>query len=127
MKQESDDLQVIVKAKGLVLDTVKTTSNCNRFPKKYRFTLCDRMQNKAMTIYESLLEANRIHLGYKNERYNLQSKAITNCDELLFYIEMCLELQIITPGCAENWSKLVSDIKFMTIKWRTTDKERTSA
>lgn len=127
MKQENDDLQVIVKAKSLVFDTIKTTSNCNKFPKKYRFTLCDRMQNKAMTIYESLLEANRTHLNYKNERYNLQSKAIINCDELAFYIEMCLELEIITPGCAENWSKLVSDIKFMTIKWRTKDKERTSA
>ena len=127
MKQETDDLQVIIKAKQLVLDTVKTTSNCKKFPKKYRFTVCDRMQNKAMTIYESLLEANRTHLSYKNERQNLQSKAITNCDELLFYIEMCLELEIITPGCAENWSKLVSDIKFMTIKWRTKDKERTLA
>lgn len=124
MKQETDDLQVIIKAKKLVFDTIKTTSNCNKFPKKYRFTLCDKMQNKAMAIYELLFEANRTHLSYKNERYNLQSKAITNCDELLFYIEMCLELEIITPGCTENWSKLVSDIKFMTIKWRTKDKER---
>lgn len=127
MQQETDDLQVIVKAKSLVLDTIKTTSNCNKFPKKYRFTLCDKMQNRAMMIYESLLEANRTHLSYKNERCGLQTKAVTYCDELLFYIEMCLELAIITPGCAENWSKLVSDIKFMTIKWRTKDKERTSA
>lgn len=59
MKQVNDDLQVIIKAKDLVKHTVKLTSNCNKFPKKYRFTLCDRMQNKAMSIYELLLEANK--------------------------------------------------------------------
>ena len=124
MKQEHDDLQVIIKAKKLVAETIRITSNCDKFPKKYRFTLCDKMQNKAMTIYELLLEANRTHLNYKNERYNLQSKAIINCDELLFYIEMCLELKIVTPGSVEEWSKLASDIKFMAIAWRTKDKER---
>lgn len=124
MKQAKEDLQVIVKAKSLTVHTIKVTSNCKKFPKKYRFTLCDRMQNKAMTIYESLLEANRTLLSNKSERSNLQTKAILNCDELLFYIEMCLELQIIQPNSAEYWSGLVSDIKHMTIAWRTKDKNR---
>ena len=128
MKQENDsDLKVITKAQELAVHTIKITSNCNKFPKKYRFTLCDRMQNKAMTIYELLLEANRIKLSDISDRNCLQTKAITNCDELLFYIEMCLQLQIIEPNSAEYWSKLVSDIKFMTIKWRSKDKERYSA
>lgn len=124
MKQASDDLRVIVKAKELVIHTVKITSNCKKFPKKYRFTICDRMQTKAMTTYELLLEANRTHLSNKVARNELQTRAITNCDELLFYIEMCLELNIIAANSAEYWSKLVSDIKFMTIAWRTKDKER---
>lgn len=124
MKQANDDLRVIVKAKELTVHTIRVTSNCKRFPKKYRFTLCDRMQNKAMTIYELLLEANRTHLSNKDLRSELQTKAILNCDELLFYIELCLELEIIASNSAEYWSKLVSDIKFMTIKWRTKDKER---
>ena len=63
MKQENNELKVIVKAKELAVHTIKLTSNCNKFPKKYRFTLCDRMQNKAMNIYELLLEANRTHLN----------------------------------------------------------------
>lgn len=124
MKQANDDLKVIIKAKELVTHTIKITSNCNKFPKKYRFTLCDRMQTKAMTIYESLLEANRTFLGNKVARFELQTRAITNCDQLLFYIEMCLELNIIAANSAEYWSKLVSDIKYMTIAWRTKDKER---
>lgn len=124
MKQVNDDLKVIVKAKELAIHTVRLTSNCNKFPKKYRFTLCDKMQNKALAIYELLLEANRTLLTNKVERINLQTKAITNCDELLFYIELCLELNIIASNSAEYWSKLVSDIKFMAIAWRTKDKER---
>lgn len=124
MKQETDDLKVILKAKELTVHTIKVTSNCKKFPKKYRFTLCDRMQNKAMTIYELLLEANRTHLSNRLLRNELQTKAILNCDELLFYIELCLQLNIIESSSAEYWSKLVSDIKFMTIAWRTKDKER---
>ena len=124
MKQANDDLKVIVKAKELAVHTVRLTSNCNKFPKKYRFTLCDKMQNKSLAIYELLMEANRTILTNKIERIGLQTKAITNCDELLFYIELCLELNIIAPNSAEYWSKLVSDIKFMTIAWRTKDKER---
>ena len=80
-----------------------------------------------MIIYELLLEANRTHLDNIVLRNQLQSKVILSCDELLFYIELCLQLNIIEPNSAEYWSKLVSDIKFMTIKWRTKDKERQSA
>lgn len=127
MKQESNDLKVVIKSKELAVHTIKVTSNCNKFPKKYRFTLCDKMQKKSMNIYELLLEANRVNLSDIKTRNELQTKAILNCDELLFYIEMCLQLNIIQPNSAEYWSKLVSDIKFMTIKWRTKDKERYSA
>lgn len=124
MKQGKDDSQVIIKAKKLCVHTIKVTSNSKKFPKKYRFTLCDKMQNKAMSIYEYLLEANRTLLSEKVVRNDLQTKAIINCDELLFYIEMCLDLEIIQPNSAEFWSGLVSDIKFMTIAWRSKDKQR---
>lgn len=124
MKQDGNELRLIIKAKELTVHTIKLTSNCNKFPKKYRFTLCDRMQNKAMTIYELLLEANRTSLNDKEIRSALQTKAILNCDELLFYIELCLQLSIIEANSAEYWSKLVSDIKFMALSWRAKDKER---
>lgn len=86
------ELQVIVKAKQLAAHTLKVTSNCNRYPKKYRFSLVDKMQIKSMDIYEALMEANRTALtDYKRERSELQTKAITYCDELIFYIELsCL-------------------------------------
>ena len=121
----STDLQVILKAKDLAEHTLRITSNCNRYPKKYRFSLVDKMQIKSMEIYESLMEANRTAIkAYKRERSELQTKAITYCDELLFYIELSFKLNIINEKSMEYWSKMVSDIKHMAIAWRTKDKER---
>lgn len=90
------DLKAILKAKELAEHTLRITSNCNRYPKKYRFSLVDKMQNKALKIYEYLYEANRTDLRlYRKERSELQTKAITHCDELLFYIELSMKLNII--------------------------------
>lgn len=121
----ADDLQVILKAKELAVHTLRITSNANRYPKKFRFSLVDKMQNKSMEIYEVLFEANRTDIkDYKRERLELQTKAITYCDELLFYIEMSFELNIINDASLVYWSKMVSDIKHMAIAWRTKDRKR---
>ena len=121
----ADDLQVILKAKELAVHTLRITSNANRYPKKFRFSLVDKMQNKSMDIYEALLEANRTDItDYKRERLELQTRAITYCDELLFYIEMSFELNIINDASMGYWSKMVSDIKHMAIAWRTKDRKR---
>lgn len=121
----SSDLQVIIKAKDLAEHTLRITSNCNRYPKKYRFSLVDKMQIKSLDIYESLMEANRTDIKmHKRERNELQTKAITYCDELIFYIELSFKLNIINSKSMEYWSKMVSDIKHMTIAWRTKDRQR---
>lgn len=52
-----NDLQVIVKAKELAVHSFKLTSNCNRYPKKYRHSLVDRIQVKSLDIYDTLMEA----------------------------------------------------------------------
>lgn len=125
MADNTKELQVILKAKELAKHTFMLTSNPNRYPKKYRFSLVDKMQNKCLNIYESLLEANRSDIkDYKRERLELQTNAITYCDELLFYIELSCELNIISSKSMEYWSKMVSDIKHMAIAWRTKDRNR---
>ena len=120
-----EKLDVITKAMELAEHTLRITSNCNRYPKKYRFSLVDKMQNKALSIYEKLQEANRTDIkDYKRERQELQTKAITYCDQLLFYIELSYKLQIINNKSMEYWSKMVCNVKHMTIAWRSKDRER---
>ncbi len=119
------ELKVILKAKELAKHTLKVTSNANRYPKKWRFSLVDKMQNKSLEIYEVLHEANRTDIrDYKRERLELQTKAITYCDQLLYYIEMSHELQILGEKSMEYWSKMVCDVKRMAIGWRTADSKR---
>ena len=61
MLMSETDLKVIVKAKDLATHSFQLTSNCNRYPKKYRHSLVDKIQIKSLEIYETLLEANRIN------------------------------------------------------------------
>lgn len=63
-----NDLKVIVKAKELAIHSFKLTSNSNRYPKKYRHSLADRIQLRSLDIYDTLLEANRINNTTKRTR-----------------------------------------------------------
>lgn len=119
------ELKVILKAKELAKHTFIKTCNVNHYPKKLRFSLVDKMQNKSLEIYEMLHEANRTNLKtYQRERLELQTKAITYCDQLLYFIELSQELKLISMGEVEYWSKLVRDVKHLAIAWRTKDRER---
>ena len=120
-----ETFKTVLKAQALAEHTLRVTSNCNRYPKKYRFSLVDKMQNKSLEIYECIMEANRTDLRYfKRERSELQTRAITYCDQLIFYIELSYKLGIINEKSMEYWSKMVSDVKHMTISWRTKDENR---
>ena len=119
-----NDLKVIVKAKDLAVHSFKLTSNCNRYPKKYRHSLVDEIQKKSLQIHNTLLEANRINnVTKKRERLEMITAAITYCDEMLFYIELSMSLNLLADNSAAYWSKMVSDVKFMAIAWRTKERE----
>jgi hypothetical protein len=118
-----NDLKVIVKAKELAVHSFKLTSNCNRYPKKYRHSLVDKIQIKSIDIFEVLMEANRIsNVTDKRNRCETITKAITYCDELLFLIELSMALGLLADNSAAYWSKMVSDVKYMAIAWRTKEK-----
>ena len=114
------DLKVIMKAKELAIHSFRLTSNANRYPKKYRHSLVDQIQKKSLDIYDALLEANTINnVTRKALRCDTITKAITYCNQLLFYIELSMNLTILSSESAAYWSKMVSDVKFMAIAWRT--------
>lgn len=119
-----NDLKVIVRAKELAVHSFKLTSNSNRYPKKYRHSLVDRIQIKSLDVYETLFEANRIdNRTQKRERCETITRAITLCDEMLFYIELSMNLGLLSDGSAAYWSKMVQDVKYMSIAWRTKERQ----
>lgn len=118
------ELKVIVKAKALAVHSFKLTSNCNRYPKKYRHSLVDRIQIKSLEIHDTLLEANRINnQSRREERCEMITRAITYCDELQFYIELSMGLELLSDSSAAYWSKMVSDVKYMSIAWRKKERQ----
>lgn len=123
-RKEGQEMKVITKAKELAVHTFKLTINTNRYPKKLRHSLVDKLQIKSLEIYETLFEANRINVANKNERCEMITKAITYCDELSFFIELSIELSMLSDGSAGYWSRLVSDVKNMAIAWRTSERAR---
>ena len=124
-RKEGQDMKVIVKAKELAVHTFKLTINTKRYPKKLRHSLVDKMQIKSLEIYETLFEANRINNATrKKDRCEMITKAITCCDELNFFIELSIEIALLSDGSAAYWSKLVSDVKNMAIAWRTSERAR---
>ena len=115
-----NDMKVIVKAKELAVHSFKLTSNCNRYPKKYRHSLVDQIQIKSLQIYNTLLEANSINnVRNKYLRCDTITKAITYCNELIFYIELSMMLGLLNGNSSEYWSKMVGDVKCMALAWRT--------
>lgn len=119
-----NDLKVIVKAKELAVHSFKLTSNCNRYPKKYRHSLVDRIQVRSLDIYDALLEANRINnVTHKWQRCDAITRAITLCDELLFYIELSMNLELLNDKSTAYWSKMVTDVKYMALAWRTKERK----
>lgn len=52
----NEDLRVITKAKQLAKHTLIMTSNARRYPKKFRFSLVDKIQNKALKYMKCFLK-----------------------------------------------------------------------
>lgn len=117
-----NELRVITKAKELALHSYIVTSNSDKFPKKFRHSISDKIQNRCLDIQDKLLEANSINVKNKELRCETITQAITHCNQLSSYIELAMKLHLISGKSAEYWSKLVLDVKRMAIAWRTSQK-----
>ena len=118
--------ELISKSIDLMRYTIQITSNRKRYPHKF-IILIQKIQSTCLDIYDSLMRANRLQLQLnteKEERLKLQTEAITLCDELSCYVQISMDLNLIGSDTVENWQKKISDIKYMTIAWRSKDKAR---
>lgn len=123
------DFLLLVKAKELAKYTFNMTDNIKRYPKKYRFTFVNRMQEMTLNIYELINAANELNTNDPvalQERLKLQNEAITKCKTLLFLITLSLEIKTIALNDrqSEVWAKYVLDVKNMAVKWHSKDKEK---
>lgn len=118
-----DSNRTIEKSKELVEHTLRLTGNPKNYPKKYGFTLVARLQNLSLDIFEKLMDANRINLQTgRIKKMEMLTEVIGICDKMCFLIELSYKLNLISVERMDYWSKLVNDVKYMTISWRTKTK-----
>lgn len=117
MKKE--DFDIGNKAAELIKYTITITSNKKRYPPKYKM-LIERIQRLSLDIYEFVIDANRTNLKtLRSERNRLQTKAITSCDKLSKLCELSIDLNLVGSDTLYEWQKKISDVKYMTIAWRS--------
>ena len=73
-KNKEKDLTVILMAKELASYTIKETGKENNFPRRYRFTITNKIVDKAIEIYTLLYEANELYPHNAEELEKRQNK-----------------------------------------------------
>lgn len=114
-------LHVLPVAANLIDYTLELTDNVKHFPKKVRFSIVNRIQDRVLAIRDDLVDANEIYPILdeqdKVDRLKLQRRALTGCKKLLYLIELSKKRGYIDKGTFDYWTKLTLDVKFMTAAW----------
>lgn len=115
----SDEMCETAKAAFELMDyTLTITENSDRYPGKYK-RLVWHIQDECFDIYTYAMEANRVNLRTnKNERIELQTKAISACDKLSGFIELSYKHKRIGSNTLYHWQELINKVKYMAIAWR---------
>ena len=120
-------LHVLPVASKLIDYTLELTDNTKHFPKKVRFSIVNRIQDRVLAIRDDLVDANEIFPILdeqdKIDRLKLQRRALTGCKKLLYLIELSKKRGYIDTGTFDYWTKLTLDVKFMAAAWYKAEKE----
>lgn len=73
-------IPVQIDAEKLCKHTLKITSNLKNFPKKYRFTLVDKLVNLTFEIHDNICDANNSF--DQDERILFIQKGISSCRKM---------------------------------------------
>lgn len=124
-------LHVLPVAANLIDYTLDLTDNTKHFPKKVRFTIVNRIQDRVLSIRDNLVDANEIFpiLTERDraDRLVFQRNALTDCKKLLFLIELSKKRGYIDQGTFEHWTKLTLDVKFMAAAWHKAEQTAAEA
>ena len=120
------ELAVITKTKDLCSYILTVT---DKSPKRFRFTLVAKLQNRALDALESLLLANEVYLANRRpenlaRRLELQHQAITSLKVLGYLAQLAMEQGCILSKQYEQISKRVYDCQNLTGAWINSDRRR---
>lgn len=124
---QNRQLDACQKAMDLALHTIKICNNKNIFTEEYQDALTNDIIRCAKDIYIYAWDANNVYVkkgedGWK-ERVQLQTKALTKCNELLALINLARRLFHLKGGKVRYWSEMTIEAKKLIYKWREATKQ----
>lgn len=126
-QKKNNKLKVIIKAEDLLCHTFNITDNVNVFPKRHRLTFTNKIVNTALEIYTNLCMAEELfpdNYDLYVRRKNYQKTAMAACRTLNELINVAMRMYHLPKEKAGYWSKMVTDVRNMTVSWAIKDQER---
>lgn len=121
------DYDILQKAKEVAGYVLRITQNEKFFPKRYRFSVTNKMQEKAMDIVEKLVEAYEIYPNSQkefDERISRMKVARAEIRSLLTLTEVAAETFGIRASAFEHLTRLLVDLKTHLTAWIRSDLKR---
>lgn len=118
---------VLEAAKELAGYTIKLTSNENHFPKRYRLSVVNKIQDKAIYIADCLIMANEIYPNSALEldrRILYQKEARAACRSMMTLMEIAADTFHVNAGTLRYWTKQATEVRNHTTAWIMADVER---
>lgn len=107
------------------LDKMKKASSKQGFPKSALHTYIKTIRETAVSIVQNIHAANDCSFQTEHERrLDLIHAALNDCNLLLKLVEISQSLGYISMKRMGHWTKLITDVKYMTLAWKKKDTER---
>ena len=118
---------ILQAAKELAGYTLRITSNENNFPKRYRLSVVNKIQDQAVSIIDYLIMAQEIYPVSAKEldqRLLYQKQARATCRSMMTLMEIAANTFGINAGTFAYWTKMTRDVRNHTTAWIKSDIKR---
>ena len=107
------------------VDRMKRSNNKQGFPKSALHTYIKTTRETAVSIVRNIHAANDCSFQTEyDRRLDLIHAALNDCNLLLKLVEISQSLGYISMKRMGHWTKLIADVKYMTLAWKKKDSER---
>ena len=110
------------------LDRLEKANSRQGFPKSALHTYIKTVRETAVSIVKNVHAANDCSFQTEyDRRLDLIHAALNDCNLLLKLVEISQTLGYISVKRMGHWTKLITDVKYMTLAWKKKDTERAKA
>ena len=126
-KRNQGEMVVITKARLLREYTIKTCTNENHFPKRYRWCITKNIIDNCNQVVDLILAANEVkveHLSDKLRRLERQKTALELTAVLLDNINVAYDVFHFKIKTLDEWTRRITDIQNLLRAWIRSDSTR---